>query len=124
MLATKSRATPGQVAKVFLYRICSSSSMMLWLCFLKTSDVGWKVFQIRLFCHSTILSFNKPWREGYKGAIKEKLNMEIIINYDGFSKCGNVECLEIFQFVKHCSTSTKLQLVATGTKAFTNAGKI
>ena len=90
----------------------------------KLSDVWRKVFQKRLFCQSTILSFYKPWREEDRGARKKKLNMEVIINYDCFSNCWNFECLAIFQFVKHCSTFIKLQFVATGTQAFTNAGKI
>ena len=81
-------------------------------------------FPEKTFCQSTVLYFNKSWREGYRGGRKEKLNMKVIINYDWFSNCGNVECLAVFQFVKHCSTSINLQLVATGTQAFTNAGKM
>ena len=83
-----------------------------------------EIFQTRFFCQSAVLSFDKAWRKGYRGAKKEKLNMEVIINYNCFSNCGNVECLEIFQFVKHWLTVINLQLVATGTHAFTNAGKI
>ena len=81
-------------------------------------------FPDKTFFQSIIFSFNKPWRERYREARKEKLNMEVIINYDGLGNCENVECLTIFQFVKHCSTFVNLQLVVTGTQAFTNAGKI
>ena len=83
-----------------------------------------KSFPEKTFCQSTALYFNKPRREGYRVARKEKLNMEVIINYDCFSNCLNVEYLAISHFVKHCSALINLQLIANGTQAFTNAEKI
>ena len=81
-------------------------------------------FPGRLFVSRQSFPLTNHGGEEYRGARKEKLEMKVIINYDCFSNCWNVECLAIFQFVKHCSTFINLQLVATGTQAFTNAGKI